>query len=37
MPAGNWLAGRLSRQAFDRLLLVLLAVIAVKLVYDSLF
>ncbi len=37
MPAGNWLAGRLSRQAFDRLLLGLLAVIAVKLVYDSLF
>ncbi len=37
MPAGNWLASRLSRQAFDRLLLGLLAVIAVKLVYDSLF
>ena len=36
MPVGNWLAGRLSRQAFDRLLLALLAVIAVKLVYDSL-
>ena len=33
MPAGNWLATRLSRQAFDRLMLALLAV---KLVYDSL-
>ena len=37
MPVGNWLAKRLSRQAFDRLLLALLAVIAVKLVHDSLF
>ena len=37
MPVGNWLAGRMSRQAFDRLLLLLLAVIAVKLVWDSLF
>ena len=37
MPAGNWLASRLSRRTFDRLLLGLLAVIAVKLVYDSLF
>ncbi len=36
MPAGNWLATRLSRRAFDRLLLALLAVIAVKLVRDSL-
>ena len=35
MPAGNWLAGRLSRDTFDRLLLALLAVIAAKLVYDS--
>ena len=37
MPAGNWLASRISREAFDRLILALLAVIAVKLVYDSLF
>ena len=36
MPAGNWLASRMSRDAFDRLLLALLAVIAAKLVYDSL-
>ncbi len=36
MPAGNWLAGRLSRAAFDRLILVMLAVIAVKLLYDFL-
>ncbi len=35
MPVGNWLAGRLSRAAFDRLLLGLLAVIAAKLIYDS--
>jgi hypothetical protein len=35
MPAGNWLANRLSREAFDRLLLGLLAVIAAKLIYDS--
>ena len=37
MPAGNWLAGRMSRQAFDRVLLVLLAVIALKLAWDSFF
>ncbi len=37
MPVGNWLARRLSRQAFDRMLLALLAVIAVKLVHDSVF
>lgn len=36
MPLGNWLATRLSQAAFARLLLALLAVIAVKLVYDSL-
>jgi uncharacterized protein len=36
MPAGNWLATRLSHNAFNRLLLGLLAVIAAKLIYDSL-
>ena len=36
MPAGNWLATRLSQNAFNRLLLGLLAVIAAKLVFDSL-
>ena len=36
MPAGNWLATRLSHNAFNRLLLALLASIAAKLVYDSL-
>lgn len=35
MPAGNWIASRLSQKAFDRLILALLAVIAVKLFYDS--
>ena len=37
MPAGNWLATKLSRQAFDQVLLGLLAVTAIKLVRDSLF
>lgn len=36
MPAGAWLAGRLSRETFDRLVLALLAVSTVKLVYDVL-
>ena len=35
MPVGGWLAARMSRQTFDRLVLVLLAVIAAKLVYNA--
>ncbi len=35
MPLGGWLASRMSREAFNRLVLVLLAVIAAKLVYDA--
>lgn len=35
MPAGNWVGARLGRAAFDRLILVLLAVIAVKLFIDA--
>ncbi len=35
MPLGGWLASRISREAFDRLVLALLAVIAAKLVYDA--
>lgn len=36
MPLGNWLGGRVSPAAFDRLTLALLAVIAVKIVADAL-
>lgn len=35
MPAGAWLARRLSAQVFDRVILVLLSVIAVKMVVDA--
>ncbi len=36
MPLGAWLAHRLSRRTFDRVILALLAVIAVRLVWQSL-
>src|SRR3546814_9643808 len=35
MPFGAWLSGRLSREAFDRLILVLLCIVAVKLLADA--
>jgi uncharacterized membrane protein YfcA len=35
MPIGAWLARRMSPQAFDRLILLLLAVIAVKLLFEA--
>ena len=35
MPAGSWVAARLSREAFDRLVLLLLAVIAARLLYEA--
>ncbi len=35
MPLGGWVAARLSRETFDRLVLALLAVIAARLVYDA--
>jgi hypothetical protein len=35
MPVGGWLAARLTPRGFDRVILALLAVIAVKLFYDS--
>jgi uncharacterized membrane protein YfcA len=35
MPIGGWLAGRLSAKAFDRLILILLAGIALKLFWDA--
>jgi uncharacterized membrane protein YfcA len=35
MPIGAWLARRMSAQAFDRLILLLLAVIAVKLLFEA--
>jgi uncharacterized membrane protein YfcA len=35
MPIGNWLAGRLSQQTFDRVVLALLAVVAIELVLKS--
>ena len=37
MPVGAWLAQRISKAAFDRLILVLLAVIALKLIYDAIW
>lgn len=37
MPVGGWLARHVSREVFDRLILALLAVIAVKLFHDGLF
>lgn len=35
MPLGTWLATRISREAFDKVILVLLGVIALKLLYDA--
>lgn len=36
MPVGAWLGRRVDREVFDRLILALLAVVAVKLFYDAL-
>lgn len=36
MPVGNWLAKRVSKEAFDKVILVLLAGIAGKLLFDGL-
>ena len=36
MPAGAWLARRLSKEAFDRIILGLLAVVALRLVWSAL-
>jgi uncharacterized membrane protein YfcA len=36
MPIGGYLARYISRQAFDRIILVLLAVVAVRLVWSAL-
>jgi uncharacterized membrane protein YfcA len=36
MPVGAWLARRIRVQAFDRVTLAVLAVIAVKLIHDAL-
>lgn len=36
MPFGAWLAARLSRQTFDRVILMLLAVIAARLIWQAL-
>ena len=36
MPAGVWVARRLSAGAFDRLVLVLLVVLALRLIYSAL-
>jgi uncharacterized membrane protein YfcA len=35
MPIGSWLARRMSMRTFDRLILVVLAAIAVKLLWDA--
>jgi uncharacterized membrane protein YfcA len=35
MPVGGWLAGHLDAKAFDRLILILLAAIALKLFWDA--
>ena len=37
MPVGAWIGARLSRAAFDKLILVVLSCLALKLVSDSLF
>ena len=37
MPVGTWLARRMSAQTFDRLTLVLLSALAVRLIYAALF
>ena len=37
MPVGNWIGRRISRRTFDRLLLAVLSVLAVKLLGDSFF
>ncbi len=37
MPLGAWLAQRFSRQVFDRAILILLAVIAIRLLWDAVF
>ena len=36
MPVGNWLASQISKAMFDKLILVLLTVIAAKLLFDGL-
>lgn len=36
VPLGAWFSSRMSRQAFDRFVLVILALTAAKLIYDSL-
>jgi hypothetical protein len=36
MPVGAWLARRISVKAFDRVTLAVLALIAVKLIFDAL-
>ena len=36
MPIGAWLARRVSKAAFDKIILLLLTVIAVKLMFDAL-
>ena len=35
MPIGAWLARRISKESFDKIILVLLGVIALKLIYDA--
>jgi len=35
MPVGAWLARHVSKEAFDRVILALLAIIALKLLYDA--
>ena len=35
MPIGAWLARRISKVSFDKIILVLLGVIALKLIYDA--
>lgn len=37
MPIGAWLARRISRETFDRVILALLAVIALRLLYAAFF
>lgn len=37
MPLGAWLARRISRAMFDRIILILLAVIALRLIYAAIF
>jgi uncharacterized membrane protein YfcA len=35
MPIGNWLAGRMSQATFDRIVLALLALVALELLWKS--